>query len=50
MNFQFPYIRLTAYLALVAISYMIRTPDQTMLLIDTVVCSVLYTLDTRDLQ
>ena len=50
MNFDFPYSRLTIYLGIAAISYMIRTPDQMMLLIDTVACAVLYTYDVRDLQ
>jgi len=49
MIFDFPYSRLSIYLALVAISYMIRTPSQAMLLIDTVVCAILYTYDIRDL-
>jgi hypothetical protein len=49
MIFDFPYSRLSIYLALVAISYMIRTPSQAMLLIDTVVCAILYTYDTRDI-
>lgn len=50
MNFSFPYSRITIYLGIIAISYIIRTPGQAMLLIDTVVCTILYTYDVRDLQ
>lgn len=50
MNFDFPYSRLSIYLGIIAISYMIYTPGQTVLLIDTVVCAILYTYDVRDLQ
>jgi hypothetical protein len=48
--FTFPYSRTTIYLGLIAICYIIHTPSQAMMLIDTVVCAILYTYDVRDLQ